>query len=100
MMQEIKQLRKRIDELDDQILQSLSKRVEICQSIGSIKEKNMLPIQDFPREKDVYAHIREKATELGLDPSHMETIYRQIVIMCSAVQNSKNEVRNEPELED
>jgi chorismate mutase len=88
-VQEIKQLRKRIDEVDEQILQSLSERAEICRSIGLVKEKHGIPIQDFPRETDVYAHIREKAAELGLDPSHVEAVYRQIVNMCSAVQDSK-----------
>ncbi len=89
-MQEIKQLRKKIDEVDEQLLQSLRKRVEICKSIGLIKEKQGIPIQDFPRENDLYAHIRKKAAELGLNPSYMEKIYRQIVNMCSAVQDSKN----------
>ena len=90
-MQEIKQLRERIDEVDEQILQSLNERAEICRSIGSVKEKHGLPIQDYPRENDVYAHIREKAAELGLDPYHAEAIYRHIVNMCSAVQSSRNE---------
>ena len=84
--------------MDEQILQSLSERAELCRSIGSVKEKNGMPIQDFPRENEVYAHIREKAEELGLDPSHVEAIYRQIVSMCSAVQDSKRK-RNETELE-
>jgi chorismate mutase len=88
-MNEIKQLRKRIDDLDEQILLSLCQRAEICRSIGSVKEKHGVPIQDFPRENDVYAHIRERAAELDLDPSYVEAIYRQIVNMCSAVQNSK-----------
>jgi len=88
-VQEIKQLRKRIDEVDEQILQSLSKRAEICRSIGLVKEKHGIPVQDFPRETDVYEHVREKAAELGLDPSHVEAIYLQIVNMCSAVQNSE-----------
>jgi chorismate mutase len=37
----------------------------------------------------VYAHIKKKAAELGLDPAHVEAIYRQIVNMCSAVQELK-----------
>jgi len=90
-MQEIKQLRKKIDKVDEQILQSLSERAEICRAIGLVKEKHGIPIQDYPRENDVYVHIREKAAELGLDPYHMEAIYRQIVNMCSAVQGSKSE---------
>jgi chorismate mutase len=90
-MQEIKQLRKRVDEVDEQILRSLSERAEICRSIGRIKEKHGIPVQDYPRENDVYAHIREKAAELGLVPSYVEAIYRQIVNMCSVVQDSKKE---------
>jgi len=97
-MQEIKQLRKRIDEVDEQILRSLSERAEMCRSIGLVKEKHGMPVQDYSRENDVYVHIREKAAELGLDPSHVEAIYRQIVSMCSAVQDSKKV--SETELED
>lgn len=85
-MEDIKQLRKRIDEVDEQILQSLSKRTEISKSIGLVKKKHGIPIQDLPRESDVYAHVKEKAADLGLDPAQVEAIYRQIVNMCSAVQ--------------
>jgi len=98
-MEEIKQLRKRIDEVDEQILQALRKRTEICKSIGLVKEKHGIPVQDFPRENDVYAHMRERATELGLAPSHVEAIYRQIVNMCSAVQDLNGKVRNETAVE-
>ena len=99
MMQHIKQLRKQIDELDEQILLALSERVEICRSIGLVKEKHGISIQDFPREKDVYTHIREKATELNLDPINMEAIYRQIVNMCSNVQNSEKKSEKQDKLE-
>jgi len=92
-MANIKQLRKIIDEVDEQILQSLSKRTKICRSIGLVKEKHGIPIQDYPRENDVYARMKERAADLGLDPSYVEAIYRQIVNMCSAVQdlNGKSE---------
>ncbi len=86
-MEEIKQLRKEIDEVDEQILRFLSKRTEICRSIGLVKEKHGIPVQDFPRESDVYERMRERAAELGLAPSHVEAIYRQIVNMCSSVQD-------------
>jgi chorismate mutase len=86
-VKEIKQLRKEIDEVDEQILRSLSKRTEICRSIGLVKEKHGIPVQDFPRESDVYERMRKRAAELGLAPSHVEAIYRQIVNMCSAVQD-------------
>ncbi len=85
-MENIKQLRKRIDELDEQILQSLSERAEICRSIGLVKKKHGIPTQDLLRENGVYAHIKGKAANLGLDPTQVEAIYRQIVNMCSVIQ--------------
>ena len=88
-MDDIKQLRKKIDEVDEQILHSLSKRTELCKSIGLVKKKQGIPIKDLPRENDVYTNIKEKAADLGLDPAQVETIYRQIVNMCSAVQDLK-----------
>jgi chorismate mutase len=85
-MSDINELRKRIDEIDEQILQSLSKRTETCRSIGSLKKKQKIPIKDIPRENDVYTHVRKKAAALGLDAAHVEAVYRQIVDMCMAVQ--------------
>jgi chorismate mutase len=97
-MENIRQLRKKVDEVDEQILRSLSQRADICRSIGLLKDKHGFSIQDFPRENDVYAHVRVKAVELGLDSSYVEEIYHQIVNMCSAVQTSKN-VRNKNSME-
>ena len=88
-MDDIKQLRKRIDEVDEQILHALSRRTELCKSIGSVKKKQGIPIKDVPRENDVYTHIKEKAADLGLDPAQAEAIYRQIVKMCTSVQDSQ-----------
>ncbi|MEM2108388.1 MAG: chorismate mutase [Candidatus Bathyarchaeia archaeon] len=85
-MEEIQRLRKTIDEVDEQILLLLSKRVEICRSIGAVKRKHGLPIKDLPRENDVYSRVRKKAEELGVDAAWVERIYQQIVNMCSALQ--------------
>jgi chorismate mutase len=85
-VENIRQLRKRIDKVDEEILQSLNKRAEICRSIGVAKKKHGIPTQDLPRENDVYAHIKRKAADLGLDPAQVEAIYRQIVNMCSVIQ--------------
>ena len=88
-MESIRQLRKRIDEVDEQILQFLFERVNICKSIGLLKQKHGIPVQDFPRENDVYAHIKERASDLGLDSSLVNAIYNHVVNMCSVVQNSE-----------
>jgi len=85
-MEDIRKLRKRIDEVDEQILHSLSERAKISAAIGLMKKKQGLPVKDDDRETKLYVNIKKSAAELGLDPAKVEAIYRQIVEMCTSVQ--------------
>jgi chorismate mutase len=85
-LENISQLRKKIDKLDEQILRLLSERVKICRSIGSVKKQYGISFKDARRENEVYAHVKEKAVELALDPVRVELVYRQIINMCSLAQ--------------
>jgi chorismate mutase len=88
-MEDIEKLRRRIDETDEQILRFLGERVEICRSIGLLKNSQGMPIADPSREYEVYTKIRGKAGDFGLDADQVEEVYHQIVKMCSLVQEAK-----------
>jgi chorismate mutase len=88
-LENIGRLRKRIDEVDEQILRLLSERVKICQSIGSLKKEHGIPIKDAYRESEVYARVRQKAVEFALDPAQVESVFRQMINMCRSVQELK-----------
>jgi chorismate mutase len=64
----------------------LEERVKICQAIGSAKKAQGLPVQDKRREEEVYRRARERAAKLALNPIEVEAVYREIVNMCSSVQ--------------
>jgi chorismate mutase len=85
-MQDISELRRKINEIDDQILLALCERVKVCQAIGEAKKKQGMPVRDVSREDEVYKRIKEKAAQLGLSSGQVEAVYREIVNMCSAVQ--------------
>jgi chorismate mutase len=85
-MEEIPKLRKKVDEIDDQILSALRERARICKVIGSAKKKQDMPIKDSLRENEIYKRLKEKSAQFGLDSTQVEAVYRQIVNMCSAVQ--------------
>lgn len=85
-MERISPLRKRIDEIDEQILRSLKERVEVCETIGAIKREHKIPVTDASRESELNKHLRERAASLALSPSHIEAVYREIVVMCKYVQ--------------
>ena len=85
-MSDLEKLRKQVDGIDDQILDALSERAKICREIGSIKRKQRLQIRDNSRENEIYERMRERAVKFGLDPVQVEQVFREIVNMCSAVQ--------------
>ena len=85
-MDEIQQLRKKIDDIDERILKALIERVKICRKIGQVKKKNGLQIRDGSREDEVYNRVKERAVEFHIDPLQIQAVYHEIVNMCSAVQ--------------
>jgi chorismate mutase len=85
-MSDINQLRREIDAIDEQIIRFLAERVRVCEAVGSTKKTQGLPVHDAKREKEVFRRIRARAVELGLSPIQVEAVYREIVNMCSSVQ--------------
>ncbi len=85
-MDKIQRLRKKVDAVDEQILTALCKRAKICTAIGVVKKEKGMPIRDTSRENEVYKRVKEKAVEFHLDPMKVEAVYREIVNMCSAVE--------------
>jgi chorismate mutase len=85
-VEDIQTLRKRVNEIDCQILKALNERITICQKIGERKKQQGLPILDQVREKEVYSRVREEAVKFGLEPALFEAIYREIVNMCIDIQ--------------
>lgn len=86
MMDELERYRRKVDEVDDLILKALTERVKLCIAIGVVKKKHGSRVRDVSREREVYKRVKEKSYELGLDPLKVEAVYREIVNMCSAVQ--------------
>jgi chorismate mutase len=85
-LEDIQTLRKRVDEIDNQILKALSDRVVVCRKIGEYKKQYNLPIRDQFREKEVYDKVRDRAVEFKLEPLQIEVLYREIVNICSDIQ--------------
>jgi chorismate mutase len=85
-MEDIRNLRKKIDAVDEQILFALGERTKLCTTIGLIKKKRGLPIKDRERERGLHTRIMKRAASMKLDTNHVEAIYRHIIEMCTSVQ--------------
>jgi len=88
-LERITSLRRKIDEIDEQILRLLKQRVEISRSIGKTKREHGIPVRDYEREDELYAKIMRRASELELNPSDVKAVYHEITAMNIRAQESE-----------
>lgn len=90
------QLRQEIDAIDEQIVDLLGHRQAKVQSAVAIKKAAGLPIYHPAREEDLISRRRVQARRAGVDPNHVEELYRCIVRqsrMRQTVHAAKSAVR-------
>jgi len=87
---QLERLRRVIDNLDDEILRLLSRRMEIAEDIGKFKKKNNITILQTIRWNNTLKRLYKNAEKLGLtrdfvkqyyDAIHMESIKHQDKVM-------------------
>ena len=76
---ELLALRQRIDELDRQLLDVLTERINICHEVARIKEHSDTPIIQPERVRNVVTTRRQYAIDRGIDPDFAEDIMRVVL---------------------
>ncbi|HNQ88802.1 MAG TPA: bifunctional chorismate mutase/prephenate dehydrogenase [Verrucomicrobiota bacterium] len=72
-------LRREIDAIDEQIVDLLGRRQAMTQSAVAIKTAAGLPVYHPAREENLISQRRDQARRAGLDPQHVEELYRCII---------------------
>lgn len=60
---ELSELRKQINEIDDQLLKLFIDRMHVASEVAEYKRQNHMPVLDSARERDLLARIAERAGE-------------------------------------
>jgi chorismate mutase/prephenate dehydrogenase len=81
--------RRRIDEIDSQLVELLAKRAELTTEVGAIKSEHGLPIYVPEREKSLLESRRAQAESLGVSPQLVEDLLRRMMRESYATQNQK-----------
>jgi chorismate mutase len=87
--QNLEELRKEIDNIDDEIISLLSKRKGMSKKIAEIKKELNKPIFDKDREQQIIGRLKEKSKEKGLDENFIISLYGLIL------KNSRDEQKNQ-----
>jgi len=82
---EIENLRKDIDEIDDQIVDLLNKRGNVVIKIGSIKKTLNINVTQPHREKEVIDRITKKRTVFK--KSSIEAIWKEVISASKVIQD-------------
>jgi chorismate mutase-like protein len=79
--------RKRIDEIDRDLVALVNKRAELAVRVGEEKRRRGTGIQDPEREDEVLRRIR-RLNGGPLSEGALDAIYREIMAGCTEVQSS------------
>jgi chorismate mutase/prephenate dehydratase len=85
-MDALDDLRRRIDETDRRLLETLAERLRHVADVGRLKSKGVPFLRDHERETALLAKIEVQARELGLDAFRVTEIFREVIAMSVKAQ--------------
>ncbi len=82
----LEEQRKRIDEVDHEVVRLIAERNRVAREIGEEKKRQGKPVEDTGREQVVINQVRKLARESGVNEDAVEKIYRQIISLAKSVE--------------
>lgn len=77
-MEELAELRKEIDQIDEELLNLIARRLTVVKKIGDIKRKLQKPIVDTKREKEKIEVLANKGKKYKLTKETISTIWQTL----------------------
>lgn len=84
-MENIEEIRKKIDSIDIQLVDLLNQRAELAFQIKKIKLANNMPILDAEREDKIHKMIKSRSNGL-LNEEELERIYSLILEVMRGIE--------------
>ncbi|SRR6266478_5007632 len=80
--------RRKIDEIDERLVEILNQRAQAAQEIGRLKRDSALPVYEPDRERVVLARVQE-ANRGPLQHRHLMQIYERIMDVMRNIQKEE-----------
>lgn len=82
---DLKELRQRIDEIDEKLLPLFLERMEVSKKVAEYKKENGIPILNKTREREILCEVSEKSGDKGL---YSHRLYQTILELSRAYQST------------
>ncbi|HEY3808888.1 MAG TPA: prephenate dehydrogenase/arogenate dehydrogenase family protein [Steroidobacteraceae bacterium] len=76
---ELDELRRQLDELDQQLVRIIAARQATSREIARVKQATGIPTRDYGREREVLLGARNYADHIGVPPDIAETVMRLLI---------------------
>ncbi len=76
--EDISALRKQIDEIDNEIMEMLSKRMRVCREIGQYKKEHNLTVLQTSRYNEILGKRGAQGVLCGMNADFVKTVYEAI----------------------
>ena len=80
--------RKKIDELDRQLVRLLNERAQCAREIGKLKRNSEMPIYEPDREKIIFANIA-RMNKGPLSQAQLRIVYERLVDVMRQIQREE-----------
>ena len=84
------EMRLKIEEIDERIVELIAERTDIAIIIAGIKEKEGLPITDKDQEKKVMQRVSKNAELFGVDKEGVGRIFQMLIELNKSKQRRKS----------
>lgn len=75
---ELNQLRKQIDDIDNQLLALLAKRMKVCRDIGAYKKEHNMAVLQTGRYKEIIDKRGAQGTLCGMDADFIRDVFEHV----------------------
>jgi chorismate mutase len=89
----ISEWRKKIDVLDERLVQLISERAQAAIAIGDLKHNSSLPVYEPQREQAVFEHVR-RVNPGPLPDSEIQHIFERIMDVMRSLQRRDQNAGN------
>ena len=85
---DIAEWRKKIDEIDRQLVELISRRAEAARAIGRLKRNTKMPIYEPEREKIIFENVR-RLNRGPLEDKDLIRIYERLIDIMRNIQKDE-----------
>ena len=85
---DIAEWRKKIDEIDRQLVELISRRAEAARAIGRLKRNTKMPIYEPEREKIIFENVR-RLNRGPLEDQDLIRIYERLIDIMRNIQKEE-----------